>query len=67
MDKLELNLMGRKIVRTKRKARQEDVGGGWRVVALTQPLHLASTPGPIFLETKSRLLFFFKRDLVKPE
>ena len=37
MDKLELNLMGGKIVRTKRKARQEDVGGGWGVVALTRP------------------------------
>ena len=36
MDKLELNLMGGKIVRTKRKARQEDVGGGWGVVALTR-------------------------------
>ena len=60
--------MGGKIVRTKRKVRQEDVGGGWGVVALTQPPHLASTPGPIFLETKSgHFVFFFKRDLVKPE
>ena len=36
MDKMELNLMGRKIVRTKRKARKKGVGGGWGVVAITQ-------------------------------
>ena len=43
MDMLELNLMGGEIVRIKRKSRQEDIGGGCGVVALTTP-SLVSTP-----------------------